>query len=100
LLRIIEFVGPVGAVLFFRLFAESFRFELANLRFGEIQFRLQLEIATDGISMQTFPIPDIALEFTNLPSKLSIFAPQLTDFVTQLMDQGGQCLKLVGDRIL
>jgi hypothetical protein len=76
LLWVLKVVGTIRAGLLLRLFAESFRLELANLRFGEIEFRLQFEIATDGISVPTLPIPDIALELADLPPKLSIFATQ------------------------
>lgn len=56
--------------------------------------------ATNGIGMVTLPVSDITLQFTDLPPELSIFATQLTDFVSQLPNQDCQRLKLVGDRIV
>ena len=79
LLRIVEVIRAIGRGLLFGLFAEAFGFELPNLRPCLIEFRLQLGISFDGVSVSALPIAHFATEFGVLTSKFADFLPQLLD---------------------
>jgi len=96
---IVKLVGTISRGVLFGFFSEAFGFELSNLGVGNLKFTLRFEMAGNATGMATLPIADVALEFVNLLPKLSVFGTELLNFTTQLVNQNGDRVKLVGERI-